>query len=94
MTENPKSVYNKVPEDVKGGFHFGPLPLTKNYTTRVETEDNLELIGIKKGEFVNLFDLLFTETRDYLIKCNDGRQVCVYIQLDHYGMSSCMLIFR
>ncbi|XP_074369425.1 putative nucleoredoxin 1 [Apium graveolens] len=75
-SENPKSVYNKVLEDVKGGFHFGRwLPLRKNYTTRVEPEDNLELIGVKKGEFVNLFDLLFTETRDYLIKCNDGRQV-------------------
>ncbi|KAK1348249.1 hypothetical protein POM88_054968 [Heracleum sosnowskyi] len=74
-SENPKSIYNKVPEDVKGGSHFGPLLLTKNYTTKVEPDDKLQLIGIKEGEFVNIFDLLFTETRDYLIKCNDGQQV-------------------
>ncbi|KAK1349793.1 hypothetical protein POM88_054756 [Heracleum sosnowskyi] len=75
-SENLKSICNKVPEDVKGGSHFGPLLLTKNYTTKVEPDDKLiQLIGIKQGEFVNIFDLLFTETRDYLIKCNDGQQV-------------------
>lgn len=36
--------------------------------------------SIIEGTKVDLSELLFTKSRDYLIKCNNGQKVCFYVQ--------------
>ncbi|XP_074350614.1 putative nucleoredoxin 1 isoform X2 [Apium graveolens] len=42
----------------------------KSRSFEVETQDKDELTDIKEGDVINLWDLLFSEKRDYLIKYN------------------------
>lgn len=43
--------------------------------------DGVNLEVYKKGDGVNLEELLFNETRDYLVKYHGGEVVCMYREL-------------
>ncbi|KAK1390701.1 hypothetical protein POM88_018879 [Heracleum sosnowskyi] len=58
----------------QGGSDSNPSIQTANLTVK-EKMTILEATCIKKGDIVNLSDLIFTKDRDYLIKCNDGKRV-------------------
>ncbi|KAK1367215.1 hypothetical protein POM88_042776 [Heracleum sosnowskyi] len=45
----------------------------KYFKLTEETEAELQII--RKGDMINLHGFLFTKDRDYLVKCNDDRQV-------------------
>ncbi|KAK1367220.1 hypothetical protein POM88_042781 [Heracleum sosnowskyi] len=53
-------------------LHRDPNPHRK-YHGAEETEAELQII--RKGDMINLHGFLFTKDRDYLVKCNDDRQV-------------------
>lgn len=53
----------------------------------VQTQDEEEFADIKEGDIINLWDLIFSEDRDYLVRYNDqqikakqlvGKAILVY----------------
>lgn len=89
MTEKPKTIYYQVEEKGKRGADYNTTLLVTNYTKKVK-EVEKEMTSLKKGDIVTLSELLFTQTRDYLIKCNGTQQVCIsvnYLGLVNFSTS-------
>lgn len=64
--KTPKTIHYKV-EEPKEESCFDPRLNSPKHCKKPT--------DIKKGDVINLVDLLFTKDRDYLIKCNDSQQV-------------------
>lgn len=68
LTEKPQGKYPGAGEKTK---RYIDLLSNKGYEHLWE-----ELEPVRKGDMINLHDLLFTKNRDYLVKYNDDQQVC------------------
>lgn len=71
-----------------GGHDHNIMMQTAKHTEKME-----QRTVIKRGDMININELLFTKNRDYLIRFNDDRRVCISICITSVCMVSYWMSF-